>query len=178
MSLLDDSVKSTVFRHTFWWADVLCSSCVHAHKHHTFDHVSSNMTQQNTPPSLTLDHITSIYTSTSVDPSDNLSPIMPQMSIVDQEKAKEAVSILLWAPQLTVQEAMILEDFTKDEANTKSMQRKVVQSMPMKAKKASLTTAHMSVSIPTSKPFDGVILNKDGVSLNNEAGWDEDESAE
>jgi hypothetical protein len=50
---------------------------------------------------------------------------MPQTSIVDEEKAKEAVSILLWAPQLTVWEAMILADFTKDEVNTKLMQRNV-----------------------------------------------------
>jgi hypothetical protein len=59
---------------------------------------------------------------------------MPQSSIVDEEKAKEAVSILLWVPQLTVWEAMILAGFTKDKANTKSMQWKVAQSMPMKAK--------------------------------------------
>jgi hypothetical protein len=72
---------------------------------------------------------------------------------------------------------MILADFTKNEANTKSMQRKVAQNMPMKAKKASLTTAHASVSVSTGKPFDGVILDEEGVSLNNEAGWDEDESA-
>jgi hypothetical protein len=102
---------------------------------------------------------------------------MPRTSIVDQEKAKEAASILLRAPQLTVQEAMILADFTKDEANTKSMQRKVARSIPMKAKKASLTTAHASISVSTTgEPFDGVILDKDGVSLNDEAGWDEDES--
>ncbi len=50
--------------------------------------------------------------------------------------------------------------------------------MPMKAKKASLATAHASVYVSTGKPFDGVILNEDGVSLNNEAGWDEDKSAE
>jgi hypothetical protein len=72
---------------------------------------------------------------------------------------------------------MILADFTKDEANTKWMQRKVAQSMPMKAKKASLTTAHASISVSTGEPFDGVILDEDSVSLNNEAGWDEDESA-
>ncbi len=70
-----------------------------------------------------------------------------------------------------------MADFTKDEANTKSMQRKVAGSMPMKAKKASLTTAHASVSVSTGKPFDGVILDEDGVSLKDEAGWDEDESA-
>ncbi len=76
---------------------------------------------------------------------------MPQMSIVDEEKMKEAVSNLLWAPQLTVWEAMILADFTRDEANTKSMQRKVARSMGMKAKKASLMTAQASVSVSTRR---------------------------
>jgi hypothetical protein len=85
---------------------------------------------------------------------------------------------LVWAPQLTVREAMILAKFTKEEANTKLMQRKVAQSMPMKAKKASLMTAHAFVSVSTGKPFDGVILDEDGVSLNAEAGCDEDESTE
>jgi hypothetical protein len=102
---------------------------------------------------------------------------MPQISIVNEEKAKKAVSIQLWALQLTVWEAMILADFTKDEANTKSMQRKVAQSMPMKVKKASLTT-HASVSVSTGAPINGLILNEDGMSPNNKAGWDEDESAE
>jgi hypothetical protein len=68
---------------------------------------------------------------------------MPPTSLVDPEKAKAAASVLIRAPQLTVREAMILAKFTKEEANTKSMQRKVARSMlPMKAKKASLTTAH------------------------------------
>ncbi len=73
---------------------------------------------------------------------------------------------------------MILAKFTEEEANTKSMQRKVARSMPMKAKKASLMTAHASVSVSIGKPFDGVVLDEDGMSLNNEARWDEDESAE
>ncbi len=103
---------------------------------------------------------------------------MPRTSIVDEEKAKKAVSILLWAPQLTVREAMILADFTKDEANTKSMQRKLAQSMPMKAKKASLTTAHASISVSTGAPINVVILNEDSVSPNKEAGCDEDKSAD
>jgi hypothetical protein len=103
---------------------------------------------------------------------------MPPTSLVDPEKAKAAASVLIWAPQLTVREAMILAKFAEEEANTKLMQRKVARSIPMKAKKASLMTAHASVSVSTGKPFDGVILDKDGVSLNNKAGWDEDESAE
>jgi hypothetical protein len=103
---------------------------------------------------------------------------MPPTSLVDPEKAKAAANVLIRAPQLTVREAMILAKFTEEEADTKSMQRKVARSMPMKAKKASLTTAHASVSVPTGEPFDGVILDEDGMSLNNEAGWDEDESAE
>ncbi len=103
---------------------------------------------------------------------------MPPTSLVDPKKAKAAASVLIRAPQLAVREAMILAKFTEEEANTKLMQRKVAQSMPMKAKKASLTTAHASVSVSTGKPFDGVILDKDGVSLNNKPEWDEDESAE
>ncbi len=81
---------------------------------------------------------------------------------------KEAVNILLWAPQLTVWEAMILADFTKDEANAKSMQQKVAQSMLMKTKKASLT-ALASISVSTGMPIDAVILDKNSVSLNNKA---------
>jgi hypothetical protein len=102
---------------------------------------------------------------------------MPQTSIVDGEKANKAVSILLWVPQLTVWEGMIYADFTKDEANTKSIQWKVAQNMPMKTKKTSLMTAHASMSVSTGTPFDGVILNKDGVSPNNKAGCDKDKSA-
>jgi hypothetical protein len=75
---------------------------------------------------------------------------MPPTSLVHPEKAKAAASVLIRVPQLTVREAMILAEFTKEEANTKSMQRKVAQSMPMKAKKASLTTAHASVSVSTA----------------------------
>ncbi len=70
-----------------------------------------------------------------------------------------------------------MADLTKDEANTKLMQQKVVRSMPMKAKKASLT-AHASVSVSTGTPIDAVMLDKEGVSPNNDAGWDKDKSAE
>jgi hypothetical protein len=100
------------------------------------------------------------------------------MSIVDEEKAKKAVSILLQAPQLTIWEAMVLTDFTKDEANTKSMQRKVAQSMQMKARKASLMTANVPISVSFGPPIDAVILNEDGVSPNNKAGCNKDKSAE
>jgi hypothetical protein len=103
---------------------------------------------------------------------------MPPTSLVNPEKAKAAVSVLIQAPQPPLREAMILAKFTKEEAYTKLMQRKVARSMPMKAKKASLTTAHASVSVSTGKPFDGVILDEDGVSLNNKAGWNEDKSTE
>jgi len=71
-----------------------------------------------------------------------------------------------------------LADFTKDEASTQSMQHKVAQSMRMKAKKASLTTAHVSVSASTGVPINALILNEDGVSPNNEAGCNEDKSTE
>jgi hypothetical protein len=50
---------------------------------------------------------------------------MPRTSIVNLDKAKAAVSVLICAPGITVREAMILAKFTEEEANTKSMQRKV-----------------------------------------------------
>ncbi len=101
---------------------------------------------------------------------------MPQTSIVDKDKVKAAISILNWVKGLTIHEAMILAKFTEAEANTKLMQRKVAQSMPMKAKKASLTTAHTSVSVSIGLPFDGAILDEDGVFVNNKAGCNEDKS--
>ncbi len=53
-----------------------------------------------------------------------------------------------------------MADFTKDEEKTKSMQQKVAQSMPMKAKKASLTTPHVSISVSTGAPINVVILDR------------------
>ena len=50
---------------------------------------------------------------------------MPRTSLVDPDKAKAAVRILIRAPGVTIREAMILAKFTEEEANTKSMQRKV-----------------------------------------------------
>ena len=47
-------------------------------------------------------------------------------------KAKAAVSVLIWAPGITVREAMILAKFTEEEANTKSMQRKVSRDLVKK----------------------------------------------
>ncbi len=63
-----------------------------------------------------------------------------------------------------------MEDFTKDEANTKSMQWKVAQSMPMKAKKASLMTTNVSIAVSSGAPIDVLILDKEGMSPNNKAG--------
>ncbi len=70
-----------------------------------------------------------------------------------------------------------MADFIKDETNTKLMQPKVAQSMPMKAKKAS-STAHTSVSVSTGAPINAVILDEDGMSPYNKAGCNDDESAE
>jgi hypothetical protein len=58
------------------------------------------------------------------------------------------------------------------------MQQKVAQSMSMKVKKASLMTAHASVSVSTGAPINAVILNEDGVSTNNKTGCNKDKSAE
>ena len=65
---------------------------------------------------------------------------------------------------------MILAKFTEAEANTKSMQRKVAQSMPMKAKKASLAAACALLSMSTGGPADTVHLNTDVSSPSNEEG--------
>ncbi len=50
--------------------------------------------------------------------------------------------------------------------------------MSMKVKKASLMTAHASVSVSTGAPINAVILNEDGVSTNNKTGCNKDKSAE
>jgi hypothetical protein len=50
---------------------------------------------------------------------------MPRTSVLNQDKVKEAIVTLIWAPVLTVLEAMIVVKFTEDESNTKLMQRKV-----------------------------------------------------
>jgi hypothetical protein len=50
---------------------------------------------------------------------------MPRTSLVDSDKAKAAVSVLIWAPGITVREAMILVKFTEEEANTnRDLQKK------------------------------------------------------
>jgi hypothetical protein len=59
---------------------------------------------------------------------------MPRTSLVDPEKAKAAVSILIWAPGLTVCEAMILAKFTEEEAKTKFIQWKVSCDVQKKAR--------------------------------------------
>jgi hypothetical protein len=59
---------------------------------------------------------------------------MLRTSLVDSDKAKAAVSVLIRAPGITVREAMILAKFTKEEANTKSMQRKVSRNLQKKTK--------------------------------------------
>ena len=56
---------------------------------------------------------------------------MPRTCNINEDKVKHAVATLMRAPGITVREAMILAKFTDDEANTKSMQRKVARSMEM-----------------------------------------------
>ena len=57
---------------------------------------------------------------------------MPRTSLVNPDKAKAKVRILIRAPGVTVREAMILAKFTEEEANTKSMQRKVSRDLVKK----------------------------------------------
>ena len=75
---------------------------------------------------------------------------MPRTSIVDSDKAKAAVSILIRAPGITVREAMILAKFTEEEANTKSMQRKVSRDLQKMTK--SKGKANATVSTANSVP--------------------------
>jgi hypothetical protein len=76
---------------------------------------------------------------------------MPRTSLVDSDKAKAAVSVLIWAPGITVREAMILAKFTEEEANNKSMQRKVSRDLHKKAElkgKADATLATADSVLP------------------------------
>jgi len=57
---------------------------------------------------------------------------MPQTSLVDPDKAKAPVRILIRAPGVTICEALIHEKFTEEEANAKSMQRKVSRDLVKK----------------------------------------------
>jgi hypothetical protein len=99
---------------------------------------------------------------------------MPPTSLVDPEKAKAAVSILIQAPQLTVREAMILAKFTEEEANTKLMQRKVSRDMQKKAAMKATTHATVSAS-ELSPPVKSIDWEDDdspnGVSLMTEEEW-------
>ncbi len=87
---------------------------------------------------------------------------------------KHAVATLMRAPGLTVREAMILAKFTDDEANTKSMQRKVARSMPMKSKKASMKAADATNASGSKSSADANVpisnITTDG-SKNCAAGW-------
>jgi hypothetical protein len=75
---------------------------------------------------------------------------MPRTSIVDSDKAKAAVNVLIRAPGITVSEAMILAKFTEEEANTKLMQRKV--SRDLQKKTESKGKANATVSAADSVP--------------------------
>ena len=85
---------------------------------------------------------------------------------------KHAVATLMRAPGITVREAMILAKFTDDEANTKSMQRKVARSMPMKSKKASVKAADATNASGSKSSADANVpisnITTDG---SNCAGW-------
>jgi hypothetical protein len=81
---------------------------------------------------------------------------MPPTSLVDPDKAKAAVRILIRVPGVTVREAMILVKFTEEEASTKSMQRKVSCDLLKKTEtkgKAGATVA-TAESVPPIKDID------------------------
>ena len=86
---------------------------------------------------------------------------------------KLAVTTLMRASGITVLKAMILTKFTDDEANTKTMQRKVARSMPMKSKKTSTEAANVAnvsrskSSANANAPISYIATN----GSNNAAGW-------
>ena len=85
---------------------------------------------------------------------------------------KHAVATLMRAPGITVREAMILAKFTDDEANTKSMQRKVARSMPMKSKKASVKAADATNAAGSKSSADAnVPISNITTDRSNCAGW-------
>jgi hypothetical protein len=99
---------------------------------------------------------------------------MPPTSLVDPVKAKAAVSVLIWAPQLTVREAMILAKFTEEEANTKLMQRKVSRDAQKKAATKATAPATISASelSPPNESIDWDDANfPNGVSTLKEEEW-------
>jgi hypothetical protein len=99
---------------------------------------------------------------------------MPPTNLVDPEKMKAVVSILIRAPQLTVREAMILAKFTEEEANTKSMQWKVSQDAQKKAATEAAARATISAS-ELSPPIKSIDWDNDdsphGVSSVREEEW-------
>jgi len=98
---------------------------------------------------------------------------MPQTCNIDEDKVKHAVATLMWAPGITVHEAMILAKFTDDEANTKTMQRKVAQtSMPMKSKKSSMKVADATNASRSKSSADAnVAISNITTNGSNCAGW-------
>jgi hypothetical protein len=85
---------------------------------------------------------------------------MPRTSLVDLQKAKAAVSILIRAPGITVREAMILAKFSEEEASSKSMQWKVSRDAQMMAAKKGKAVPTVSAS-ESSLPIEQVDFNED-----------------
>ncbi len=87
---------------------------------------------------------------------------------------KAAVSVIIWAPQLTVREAMILAKFTEKEANTKSMQRKVSRDAQKKAVMKATARATISAS-ELSPPVESIDWDNanspNGMSMLTEEEW-------
>ncbi len=81
---------------------------------------------------------------------------MPQTSLVDSDKAKAEVSVLIRVPGITVREAMILAKFTEEEANTKSMQLEVSRNLQKKTESKGKADATVATTdfVPPVKDFD------------------------
>ncbi len=83
---------------------------------------------------------------------------MPQTSLVDSDEVKAAVSILIWAPEITVCEVMILVKFIEEEANNKSMQWKVSRDLHKKTKLKRNANATLATA-DSVLPVEGINFN-------------------
>jgi hypothetical protein len=95
---------------------------------------------------------------------------MPRTSLVDPQKAKAAVSILIRAPGVTIQEAMILAKFTEEEAGRKLMQRKVSRNAQKRAAEKGKAVATISAA-ESSPPIEQIDFNEQDDQSPNNVGW-------
>jgi hypothetical protein len=99
---------------------------------------------------------------------------MPRTSLVDPDKAKAAVCILIRAPGITAREAMILAKFTEEEANTKSMQQKVSPDLVKKTETKGKTGANVTTA-KSAPPIEDIGFDGNNESVNEVSSMTEEE---